>query len=366
MNADDRLTRTLKVLASAALGVALLAVVLAVLHRIMAVVIVVGGALFFAYLIYPLVRRFSRRLPRWLAILCVYAIVAVVLACIVAFVGPKLGSEARSLAQNSPQILQHAQDWILSANYAIVAAIPIEQRESAIKVVDAAVAALQKNAGVIAGQALSIVLSVASVMTAFVIIPVLAFYILMDTQRIRTGLMRLVPEAHRTMALTVLADVDAVLGGFIRGQIIVCACVAVLVTLMLLVMHVDYALLIGVFAGVVDIIPYLGALAGAIPAVLIALFTHGPGWALLVAAGFVLVYQAEGHIIAPNVVGQRVGLTPLMVILAILIGAELGGILGLFIAVPVAGIINAVAARFLPAAPIEEPTDVVVTKEKRT
>jgi len=112
-------------------------------------------------------------------------------------------------------------------------------------------------------------------------------------------------------------------------------------------------LLIGVFAGAVDIIPYLGAVAGAIPAVIIALITHGLGWALLVVGAFVVVNQVEGHIIVPNVVGQRVGLTPFMVIVAILIGAELGGILGMFIAVPVAAIIKALAVRFLPPAPIE-------------
>ncbi len=365
MSADDRLNRSLKILAIVALSVALFAMVLAIMHRIIAVLIVGGAAVFFAYLIYPLVRRFSRRLPRWLAIVCVYAILAVVLGLVVAFIGPKLGSEARSLANDSPQILQQAQNWVLSANTAIVGAIPIEERESAIKVFDAAFAALQKNAGAIAGQALSIALSVASVVTAFVIIPVLAFYILMDTDRLRAGFVRLVPESHRTLALSMLQDVDIVLGGFIRGQIIVGACVAVLVTLMLLLMHVKYALLIGVFAGVVDIIPYLGAIAGAVPAVLIALFNNGFGWALLVAAGFVVVNQAEGHLIAPNVVGQRVGLTPLMVIIAILTGAELGGILGMFVAVPVAGIINAVAARLLTTAP-SQPSGDAKGDEQRT
>jgi predicted PurR-regulated permease PerM len=87
--------------------------------------------------------------------------------------------------------------------------------------------------------------------------------------------------------------------------------------------------------------------------VLIALFTHGIGWALLVIAGLVVVNQIEGHIIAPNVVGQRVGLTPLMVIVAILIGAELGGLLGMFMAVPTAAVIKALVLRFVPREPEE-------------
>jgi predicted PurR-regulated permease PerM len=350
---DDRLNRTLKLLAIAALSVVLIVALVAFLHRIIAVVIVVGGAVFFAYLIYPVVRRFSRRMPRWLAILCVYALVAVVLGLFVAVLGPKLGSETRSFVQDFPQIVQQAQDQALGANASIIGAIPVDEREAAIKVLDGMLATLQRNAGDITARALTIVLSLASIVTAFVIIPVLAFYILMDADRLRIGFLRLIPAAYRAMTLSLLQDIDAVLGGFIRGQIIVGACIATLITIMLLLLGIKYALLIGVFAGVVNIIPYLGAIAGAVPAVLIALFTHGVGWALLVVAGFVLVNQAEGHIIAPLVVGQRVGLTPLMVVIAILTGAELGGILGMFIAVPLAGVIKAMVTRFAQALPDE-------------
>ncbi len=353
MSFDERLTRALKILAIIGLSVALAWVVGAFLHRVIAVVIVVSGAVFFSYLIYPLVRRFSRRMPRWLAIVCVYALLAVLIGAVMSFIGPKLGSEARSLGQDFPSILQQAQNRILDANTALLTAVPIEARESAANIIESAGASLQKNAGAIAGQALTILLSLASIMTAFVIIPVMAFYILMDTDRLRLGFLRMIPAAQQSTALDVLRDIDVVMGGFIRGQIIVGATVAVLVTVMLLLLRVKYALLIGVFAGVVDIIPYLGAIAGAVPAVILAALSHGLGWALLVIGGFVLINQMEGHIIAPTVVGQRVGLKPFMVIVAILIGAELGGILGMFVAVPVAGVIKALLTRFLPPAPDE-------------
>jgi predicted PurR-regulated permease PerM len=355
MSIDERLTRALKILAIIVLSVALAWVLGAFLHRIIAVVIVVSGAVFFAYLIYPLVRRFSRRMPRWLAIVCVYALLAVVVGTILAFIGPKIGSEARSLARDFPSLVQQAQNRILDANTALLTAVPIEARESAVNIIQAAGATLQKNAGTIAGQALAILLSVASMVTAFVIIPIMAFYILMDTERLRSGMLRLIPASQQPTALIVMGDIDAVLGGFIRGQIIVGASVAVLVTIMLLALRIKYALLIGVFAGVVDVIPYLGAIAGAVPAVIIASFSHGLGWALLVIAGFVLINQMEGHVIAPTVVGQRVGLKPFMVIIAILVGAELGGILGMFVAVPIAGVMKALLTRFLPAAPDDRP-----------
>jgi predicted PurR-regulated permease PerM len=351
MAADDRLTRTLKILAVIALGMALAVSVLTFLHKIIAVVIIVGGAVFFAYLIYPIVRLFSRRMPRWLAIVCVYAILLVVIGSLFAFIGPRLAAEARAFAVDFPRLLQQTQDWMLNANTTVLSSIPIEARESVLQMFNAAGTSLQKAAGAIVGQALSILLGLASMAAALVIIPILAFYLLIDTERLRSGFFRLIPASAQPIAILMLQDIDNVLGGFIRGQIIVAASVAVLITIILLVLQIKYALLIGVFAGAVDIIPYLGAIAGAVPAVIIALITHGFGWALLVVGAFVVVNQVEGHIIVPNVVGQRVGLTPFMVIVAILMGAELGGILGMFVAVPIAAIIKGLAVRFLPPAP---------------
>jgi len=353
MAADDRLTRALKILAVIALGMALVISVLTFLHKIIAVVIIVGGAVFFAYLIYPIVRLFSRRMPRWLAIVCVYALLLVVIGSLFAFIGPRLAAEARAFVFDFPRLMQQTQGWMLNANTTVLSAIPIEARESVLQMLNTAGTSLQKATEAIVGQALSLLLGLASMAAALVIIPILAFYILVDTERLRSGFVRLIPPTAHPTALLILQDIDNVLGGFIRGQIIVAASVAVLITIILLILQIKYALLIGVFAGAVDIIPYLGAVAGAIPAVIIALITHGFGWALLVVGAFVVVNQVEGHIIVPNVVGQRVGLTPFMVIVAILIGAELGGILGMFIAVPVAAIIKALAVRFLPPAPIE-------------
>ena len=366
MAADDRLTRALKILAVIALGMALAVSILAFLHKIIAVVIIVGGAVFFAYLIYPVVRLFSRRMPRWLAIVCVYAILLVVIGSLFSFIGPRLAAEARAFAVDFPRLMQQTQEWILNANTTVLSAIPLEARETVLQMFNAAGTSLQKAGGVIAGQALSILLGFASMAAALVIIPILAFYILLDTERVRSGFFRLIPAAAQPMALSILQDIDNVLGGFIRGQIIVAASVAVLITIILLILQIKYALLIGVFAGAVDIIPYLGAIAGAIPAVIIALITHGFGWALLVVAAFVVVNQVEGHIIVPNVVGQRVGLPPFMVIVAILIGAELGGILGMFVAVPIGAIIKALAVRFLATAPSEPVNSQHLETKERT
>ena len=350
MIGEDRLTRNLK-LVGLILGCIALAVVAGlVLGRILAVVTVLIGATFFAYLVYPPIAWLERRRwPRWLAIATVYLALAVVFGGIFAFLGPRIAFESRTLGRDFPGLLMQARDSIVGANNSLLSSVPLEARETAANLVDQLVVQLQTEGGAFAGQALKIALSVASVMTALIIIPVLAAYILVDLEHLRSMALRMVPDRRRGMLLDVLADIESVLSGFIRGQIIVGAIIAVVVTVMLLALHVKFALLIGIFAGVTDIIPYVGAIAGAIPAVIIALYTNGPISMLVVALAFALMYQIEGHFIAPMVVGQRVGLTPLVVIIAILSGAELGGVLGMFIAVPVAGIIRVIVKRFVHA-----------------
>ncbi len=344
---DNRLNRALRLLAVIALSVALAAVAIWLLSRVRAVAIILLAAVFFAYLVYPAVQLFQRRLPRWLAIALVYVSLALVVGGIGSFLVPRIAHESQMLARDFPGLVNQAQQAVLNANTLVMASVPLEARETAAKTITEIASASAKESSMLAGQALTILLNVASLATVVVIVPIVAFYILLDSERIGAGFLRLFPASSRATVAATFRDIDRVLAGFVRGQIIVGAIVAVLITTMLLILHIRYALLIGVFVGVVDLIPYVGAVAGAIPAVLIAAFTHGLVWALIVAAAFVVVYQLEGHIIAPNIVGQRVGLTPLMVIVAVLTGAELGGIGGMFIAVPTAGILRVLWRRFM-------------------
>ena len=344
---DNRLNRALRLLAVIALSVALAAVAIWLLSRVRAVAIILLAAVFFAYLVYPAVQLFQRRLPRWLAIALVYVSLALVVGGIGSFLVPRIVHESQMLARDFPGLVNQAQQGVLNANTFVMASVPLAARETAAKTITEIASASAKAGSMLAGQALTILLNVASLATAVVIVPIVAFYILLDSERIGAGFLRLFPSSSRATVAATFRDIDRVLAGFVRGQIIVGAIVAVLITTMLLILHIRYALLIGVFVGVVDLIPYVGAVAGAIPAVLIAAFTHGLVWALIVAAAFVVVYQLEGHIIAPNIVGQRVGLTPLMVIIAVLTGAELGGIGGMFLAVPTAGILRVLWRRFM-------------------
>jgi predicted PurR-regulated permease PerM len=288
-----------------------------------------------------------------------------------AFAGPIVGDQARDLTANFPALVAETRDAIVNANDSLLARIPEEARQAAASGLDDLVKQLQTGAADIAGQALHFVASLAAFITASILVPLLAFYILLDLDRLRDTLVRMFPQRHRDRTLLVLADIDSVVGGFVRGQLIVGAIVGILVTFLLIAFQIKYALLIGVFVGIVDMVPYVGAIAGAVPAVLLAVFEHGPIWALGLALGFALMYELEGHIIAPAIVGQRVGLSPLMVIVAVLIGAELGGIGGMFVSVPVAGIIRVLWKRFMrpqvviPAHQEPQPQSIIIEKTER-
>lgn len=361
---DERLTRNLKITALTLLSLALAALVYMFLARIKLVVIILIGATFFAYLIYPAVTWLQRsRFPRWAAIATVYLVLISIIGVGLAFAGPIIGDQARNLAQDFPALLSETRDAIVNANSSILAAVPIEARQAAASGLDTVVRELQAAGMAFAGTAFRLAASIVGFITALILIPLLAFYILLDLDRLRDAVVGLFPQRHRERTLAIIADVDMVVGGFVRGQLIVGAIVGGLVTVLLLLFRIKYALLIGAFAGVMDLVPYVGAVAGAIPAVVLAIFEHGPLTALALIACFALMYELEGHIIAPAIVSTRVGLTPLMVIVAILIGAELGGIGGMFVSVPMAGIIKVLWKRFMrptivvPHQPMQPPQE---------
>jgi predicted PurR-regulated permease PerM len=138
-----------------------------------------------------------------------------------------------------------------------------------------------------------------------------------------------------------------------------------MIFVMLTATHVPYALLIGIAAGILNFIPYAGAVVGFVPSVILALAYNGPGNALLVAVLFAVIQQIDGNFVAPRVLKENVGLSPLYIILAILIGSELFGLVGTFLAVPVAAMLRVLLEQLLPkpAPPSEAPPE--LTKKPR-
>jgi predicted PurR-regulated permease PerM len=180
---------------------------------------------------------------------------------------------------------------------------------------------------------------------------IIAFYLLMDFQYFkslyRQSTALLFKRQHNEKLSDFLADINGVVSSFIRGQLLVALIVGVFSSIALYFVGLDFAVLVGMTAGLFNVIPYFGPLMGSIMAVIVGLLSGSPLKALLAVAALVVVQQIDSNIISPKIVGNSVGLHPVFIILSIIIGGSCFGLLGMLIAVPVAGIIKLLLNRWI-------------------
>ena len=310
-------------------------------------VILVGGILL-AYLVLPLVRRLNMRLPLWAALAIVYGGGALIIVVGIYLLLPEMLAQSQQLVAKVPEMQRVFETYLSTTRNPIVTHFPPALRGYAGKLPGQAATEIAHVAAALTANVLPALLSVLTVGALAVAIPVVSIYMLAESAQIKRFFARLIPPRRREFAMDILADIDSVIGGFVRGQLIVAAVVGALSSAALLALHVPYALLIGAWAGIADVVPYVGPFAGAIPAALIALLTNGWPNTVLVIVAFTIINQIEGHLLGPRIVSSTVKLSPLTVIFALLIGAHILGFLGLIIAVPVAAIIHAVLCRLFP------------------
>jgi predicted PurR-regulated permease PerM len=178
-----------------------------------------------------------------------------------------------------------------------------------------------------------------------VVAPVFTFYFLRDFDLMKKRAAELIPLAYREWTLGKFRQVDETLGAFLRGQLTVCTMLAVLYSFGLMIVGIDMAVIIGVSAGYLFIVPYLGTIFGIITASIMALLKFHDFWHVLgVWVVFLVVQLFETYFLTPRIVGDRVGLNPVLVILALLIGGGLFGFLGILLAVPVAAVLKIFAS----------------------
>lgn len=175
----------------------------------------------------------------------------------------------------------------------------------------------------------------------FVLVPVVTFYLLRDWDHMVAGIRKLLPSAIEPTVRVLAREIDVILGAFIRGQFMVMMSLGLIYTLGLWAIGLDLAFAIGMLAGVLSIVPYLGTLVGVVAALLAAFFQFQDlVHPLLVLAVFVVGQSLEGMVLTPNLVGDKVGLHPVAVIFAVLAGGQLFGFLGILLALPVASALN--------------------------
>lgn len=347
---ERRVTYALKVLATVAVSIYLIVGVLNFFAAIRTTGILVIGAVFFAYLLYPLIRRLNAQLPLIWAIVVVYGFVALIFAFTILLVAPALSSDVTNAVKSFPGLILRVQHELASPSLPLLRRIPLDDRLYLANLPAQFGAAVQTQGVDALTRGFNVLLSAVSVVGALVIVPVLSAYLLLDVENVRRQLLGLFPARRRAGIDSLIDDLDGVMGGFIRGQLIDGAIVGVMIFIMLTAMHVPYALLIGVAAGLLNFIPYAGAVAGFIPSVILAFAYNGITNALIVAGLFAVIQQIDGNFVAPRVLKDAVGLSPLYIIISILVGSELFGLPGTFLAVPVAAMIKVLREHLLPPA----------------
>lgn len=182
------------------------------------------------------------------------------------------------------------------------------------------------------------------------LLPVFLFYLLRDWDRLVAAVGGLVPPRHRGRVERVAREVDARLSAFVRGQITVCLSMAALYSLGLLLVGIDLAVPVGVLSGLLFVVPYLGSAVGLGASLVLALMKFGLGAELIqVAVVFAVVQGIEGYLLTPRIVGDKVGLHPLVVMVALIVGGSLLGIWGMLLAIPITAVASVFAAEWLAA-----------------
>ncbi|AXQ21876.1 AI-2E family transporter [Acinetobacter wuhouensis] len=321
-----------------------IALVLWVLYLLKPVVIPFVAAFLVAYLFSPVVDRLSKILPRWLSITVVFLGIGVVLTWAMWFVVPLVWKQLIYARDSIPAGIH----WINSTFLPWVSNnFNVERMELDTDQISKVVMEyIQTNysADSIQTMALKIAqsgLSFLSIGGTIVLIPVIAFYFLLDWNRMLEGMREFIPQKYKASTLKIVAECHSVLGAFVKGQFLVMVLLGIVYAVGLQLVGLEVGLIIGMVAGLCSIIPYLGFGVGIIAAIIACFFQFGmdPKHLLMVLAVFGVGQLIEGYILQPFLLGDKIGLSPVAVVFAVLAGAQLGGFVGMLIALPVAAVI---------------------------
>jgi len=320
-----------------------------VLYTLRSILLLVVASIFFCYLIAPVVRIFEQpvyvggreiRLPRGVAILVVYVLFGTVLFLATQLIVPVLGQQLTELGKDMPGYLSKAaaasRKWLEGADsWLRRLSLPAQYQDELLKRTSEAADAIFPwvRDGVLG------ILGYLVYLPWLVLIPIFSFFMLKDGEKFAKDVVAFMPTQRlQRRANRLLLDVSGTMAAYIRAQLTACLVVGIAATIGLVIIGVRYGVVLGIFAGVLEFIPMVGPLIAIVVAFLLALTTGSFKTALLVLLFLICLRLAEDYIIYPRIVGHGIKMHPLMVILAILCGAELDGVVGVFLAIPVVGL----------------------------
>ena len=330
------------------LSVALLLTVIAamVFYYSSAVFLQLFIAFALAYILNPSVELLERKgVKRLYGIMIVFCLTAVICVGFAVFLFVSISGEFSSMQLNLPAYAQHLYEITpasIKASLGVETTDKLAERlNELLQQARSTAPDLLKPLLTLLQRALTSTVGVLLAVLGYLIIPVYLFYLLFDLPRLKNFVISYIPLRYHPLYSAKLAEVDAVLSGFIRGQLSVCVILALLYSVGLYAIGIDLAIVIGTLAGITFIIPYVGTIIGIFLSVVMALLKFNDLLHPLLCLGwFGFVQLLEGAIITPKIVGDTVGLHPLVAIVALLIGGQLFGIVGMLLAVPATAVLQ--------------------------
>jgi predicted PurR-regulated permease PerM len=312
------------------------------LWRVQEVLFLLVLAILLATAIEPLVNRLRRGpFTRGSGVLAVYTAIIILIGVPAYIILPNLASQAESFSETLPERLQALRPYAQTLGPRPVQGFAVGVLDNGIQAVTAPTRPVPQEQVIEAGA------TAAHTLLGFFSIFVLAYYWLVERASLKRVLLRTVP-AHRAREVNTLwMEVEEKLGGWVRGQLILMLAIGLMATIGYFLLGLPNPILLGVAAGLFEIIPMVGPFLAFAPAVLVALAAVDPTRALAVVGYALVIQQIESNILVPRIMRSTVGVSQLTVLLGILVGATLAGIPGAFLAVPIAGALQVILAHVL-------------------
>jgi len=281
----------------------------------------------------PLVDRISHyKIPRVISILIIYLVLALVVGVMIYAIIPPLVSQVRDLATNLPYYLERVTDLGSGSKYFDVQ-----------KIIDSLISGVSK----LSGGLLNATISVFSGVVGLVTVLALTFYSLIDEQGITSSVVEYIPVKNRDKVVKILRLIGLKIGMWLRGQLTLMLVIGATTSVGLMILQVPYALALGVLAGLLEIIPVVGPIIAGLAAILIGFLSGLALWQLIaILALFVLIQQLENSVLVPKIMQKAIGVSPVVIIVAILIGSKLLGTGGAVLSIPIVAILSVIAKEY--------------------
>ena len=308
--------------------------ILDVLHPFGHVLIVASVAAVLTFALAPLISRLQAYMPRRAAAALVFFGTLLLIVSIAGVLVWQLASEGERFAHQFSEFtdaLQGKRTFTIGPYE-----IPASLQERVVDLVTT-------QGGAIASHTADFAAAVLTSLVDLVLVLVVTFYLLIDERRLKVVTLRTLEPSRRPAARRVFREVARVFGAYVRAQMLVAVSLGALVTAVLWLLGVPYAVFLGMFAALAELIPMIGPIVGAVPALIVAA-TLGGSTVLWVAVAFVVIQQIESNILVPRLTAHAVGLHPIGSILALVLGFEIGGVIGALFAVPIAGLLWVLAS----------------------